>query len=137
MDFLMIELKDLNIINQGFFNIGSVRTKGLEFSIASDIIKSDNLNWNVAFNTTYIDQNISKIGINVPGFQGYLIGDNIAGGNGNKILINSVGYAPNSFFVYEQLYDANKRPIAGAYVDRNADGKIELLLIILLVCFLL
>ncbi|GGF00128.1 SusC/RagA family TonB-linked outer membrane protein [Flavobacterium limi] len=114
-----------NIRNQGFFNIGNVRTKGVEFSIQSDIVKSDNLNWNVAFNTTYIDQEISQLGITVPGFQGYLAGDNIAGGQGNRILINSVGYAPNSFFVYEQLYDADKRPIAGAYVDRNADGIID------------
>jgi iron complex outermembrane receptor protein len=44
---------------------------------------------------------------------------------GNNIQINSVGYAPNSFFVYEQLYDADQRPIQGAYVDRNADGKID------------
>jgi len=114
-----------NLRNQGFFNIGSVRTKGLEFNIQSDIVKTDNLTWNLAFNTTYIDQNISELGITVPGFQGYLTGDNISGGNGNKILINSVGFAPNSFFVYEQLYDANKRPIAGAYVDRNGDGKID------------
>ena len=114
-----------NLRNQGFFNIGSVQTKGVEFSIASDIVKNDNLTWNVAFNTTYIDQKISELGITVPGFQGYLAGDNIAGGNGNKILINTVDYAPNSFFVYEQLYDADKRPIAGAYVDRNVDGKID------------
>ena len=114
-----------NLRNQGFFNIGSVKTRGVEFSIASDIVKNDNLTWNLAFNTTYIDQKISELGITVPGFQGYLAGDNIAGGNGNKILINSVDYAPNSFFVYEQLYDANKKPIAGAYVDRNEDGKID------------
>jgi TonB-dependent starch-binding outer membrane protein SusC len=114
-----------NIRNQGFFNIGSVRTKGVEFSIQSDIVKTDNLTWNVAFNTTYIDQKISELGITVPGFQGYLSGDNIAGGNGNKIQINSVGFTPNSFFVYEQLYDSNKRPIAGAYADRNGDGKID------------
>ncbi|MEO8240132.1 MAG: TonB-dependent receptor [Flavobacterium sp.] len=114
-----------NIRNQGFFNIGSVRTKGVEFSIQSDIVKTDNVTWNVAFNTTYIDQKISELGITVPGFQGYLSGDNIAGGNGNKIQINSVGFTPNSFFVFEQLYDSNKRPIAGAYADRNGDGKID------------
>jgi iron complex outermembrane receptor protein len=45
----------------------------------------------------------------------------IAGGAGNNIQINSVGYAPNSF-LYEN-YDADQRPIQGAYVDRNADGK--------------
>ena len=114
-----------NLRNQGFFNVGSVRTKGVEFSIESDIVKNDNLTWNVAFNTTFIDQKISNLGITVPGFQGYLSGDNIAGGSGNKIQINSVGFAPNSFLVYEQLYDANKRPIQGAYVDRNQDGKID------------
>ena len=114
-----------NIRNQGFFNIGSVRTKGIEFNIQSDIVKTENLTWNLAFNTTYIDQKIDQLGITVPGFQGYFTGDDIAGGGGNKIQINSVGFTPNSFFVYEQLYDANKKPIAGAYVDRNNDGTLD------------
>lgn len=113
-----------NLRNQGFNNIGSLKTKGVEFSIQSDIVKNDNLTWNVAFNTTYINQKISNLGQTVPGFTGYSVGD-INGGSGNKIQINSVGYAPNSFFVFEQLYDANKRPIAGAYVDRNQDGNID------------
>lgn len=113
-----------NLRNQGFNNIGNLRTKGVEFSIQSDIVKNDNLTWNLAFNTTYINQKISNLGKTVEGFTGYAIGD-IKGGSGNKIQINSVGYAPNSFFVYEQLYDANKKPIAGAYVDRNNDGKID------------
>ncbi|KQB43481.1 TonB-linked outer membrane protein, SusC/RagA family [Flavobacterium daejeonense] len=113
-----------NLRNQGFFNIGSVRTKGIEFSIQSDVVKNENLTWNVAFNTTYIDQKITNLGRTVEGFTGYAVGD-IKGGSGNKIQINSVGYAPNSFFVYEQLYDANKKPIPGAYVDRNDDGKID------------
>lgn len=114
-----------NLRNQGFNNIGDLRTKGLEFSLQSDIIKKDDLTWNVAVNATYLDQKIESLGQTVEGFQGYEVGDNIKGGNGNKVLINTVGSAPNSFFVYEQLYDANKKPIAGAYVDRNGDGKID------------
>jgi len=114
-----------NLRNQGFNNIGNLRTKGLEFSLQSDIIKKDDFNWNVAVNATYLDQKIESLGQTVEGFQGYEVGDNIKGGNGNKVLINTVGFAPNSFFVYEQLYDANKKPIAGAYVDRNGDGKID------------
>lgn len=114
-----------NLRNQGFNNIGNLRTKGLEFSLQSDVVKNDNLTWNVAVNATYLDQKIESLGQSVPGFQGYEVGDNIQGGNGNKVLINTVGFAPNSFFVYEQLYDANKKPIAGAYVDRNGDGKID------------
>jgi TonB-linked SusC/RagA family outer membrane protein len=113
-----------NMRNQGFSNVGSVRTTGLEFSIESDIIKNDNFNWNLAFNTTFIKQEIMNLGVAVPGFQGYTTGG-IAGGTGNQIQINTVGYAPNTFYVYEQLYDANKRPIQGAYADRNGDGQIN------------
>jgi TonB-linked SusC/RagA family outer membrane protein len=114
-----------NLRNQGFNNIGNLRTKGLEFSLQSDVVKNDNLIWNVAVNATYLDQKIEDLGQSVPGFEGYEVGDNIKGGQGNKILINTVGFAPNAFFVYEQLYDANNKPIAGAYVDRNGDGKID------------
>ncbi|KIO53825.1 SusC/RagA family TonB-linked outer membrane protein [Flavobacterium hibernum] len=113
-----------NIRNQGYSNIGSVRTKGVEFNLQSDIIKNDKLTWNLAVNATYIDQKITDLGTNVPGFQGYITGDIIAGGTGNQVLIHSAGFAPNSFFVFEQLYDANKRPIQGAYADRNGDGAI-------------
>ena len=113
-----------NIRNQGYNNIGSVRTKGVEFNLQSDIVKTDNLNWNVAVNATYIDQKIADLGVTVPGFQGYITGDVIAGGTGNQVLIHSEGFAPNSFFVFEQLYDAKKKPIQGAYADRNGDGAI-------------
>ena len=35
------------------------------------------------------------------------------------------GYAPYTFYVYEQVYDADGQPIMGAYIDRNNDGKID------------
>jgi len=38
--------------------------------------------------------------------------------------MNSVGYAANSFFVYEQVYGTDGKPIEGMYVDRNGDGQI-------------
>jgi TonB-linked SusC/RagA family outer membrane protein len=114
-----------NLRNSGFSNIGKVTTNGVEFNINADVVKNDNLNWNVAFNTTYIQQEITNLGLTVPGFQGYVTGDNIAGGSNNKVKINTVGYNPGAFYVFEQLYDANKRPIQGAYVDRNDDGKID------------
>ena len=47
----------------------------------------------------------------------------MAGGVGNTIQVNTVGYAVRSFYVYEQVYDAAGNPIEGLYVDRNGDGK--------------
>lgn len=115
-----------NLRNQGYFNIGSVRTEGIEVSINTDIIKKENINWNVAFNSTFIKQKVTDLGITVDGFAGYTKGS-ITGGSGNQIQINTVGFTPNSFFVYEQLYDSNGKPIPGAYVDRNGDNVIDVL----------
>src|SRR5690606_6593527 len=44
---------------------------------------------------------------------------------GTLIQNNQVGFAPNSFFVFEQAYDANGQPLNGVYVDRNNDGVIN------------
>ena len=46
----------------------------------------------------------------------------IWGGVGNYIQINSVGYPVNSFYVSQQVYNTNGKPIEGLYVDRNGDG---------------
>jgi len=35
-----------------------------------------------------------------------------------------VGHPANSFYVYQQVYDENGKPVEGAFVDRNADGQI-------------
>lgn len=114
-----------NLRNSGFSNIGKVTTDGIEFNVNADIIKKENLSWNLDFNMAYINQEITDLGLTVPGFQGYETGDNIAGGSNNRVKINTVGFNPSSFYVYEQLYDTNKKPIQGAYVDRNGDGQID------------
>jgi iron complex outermembrane receptor protein len=49
----------------------------------------------------------------------------IGGGTGNSIGIHSVGYAPNSFFMYKQIYNKNGAPIEGLYEDINRDGIIN------------
>jgi iron complex outermembrane receptor protein len=56
-----------------------------------------------------------------PNYQGVFTGG-ISGGVGNNLQIHSVGFPANSFFVYEQVYDAAGIPIEGLYVDRNGDG---------------
>ena len=39
--------------------------------------------------------------------------------------IHSVGYAPSTFFVYKQKYDAAGKPLEGQYEDLNKDGVIN------------
>ena len=38
---------------------------------------------------------------------------------------HAVGFAASSFYVYEQIYDTNHKPIEGLYVDRNGDHVIN------------
>lgn len=109
-----------NLTNEGFRNFGNFTTKGLEFSVSYDIIRSDKFNWNANFNMFYNERKITALanGVDVP------TGD-IDGGGGNRIQVHSVGFIPNSFYVYEQVYGANGKPIEGVYVDRNQDGLIN------------
>ena len=74
-------------------------------------------------NATFNHNEITKLtNVFSPTYAGVPTG-NISGGVGNYIQVNSVGYAVNSFYVYEQVYDADGKPIEGLYVDRNHDGK--------------
>ena len=52
-------------------------------------------------------------------------GDKISRGNNTKVQVNKVGYPANSFYVYQQVYDENGKPIESEFVDRNGDGIIN------------
>ena len=40
----------------------------------------------------------------------------ISGGTGNTIQMHQVGYAPYTFYVYQQVYDEAGNPMEGVYV---------------------
>ncbi len=110
----------VNFSNQGLQNIGKLTTEGIEFSIGADIISSKNVNWNVSYNFTYINQEIDRLAFG----QDILLGG-IDGGTGNNVQIRRQGEAPIAFFTFAQVYDTNGRPIEGAYADLNDDGLIN------------
>ena len=102
-----------------------LRKAGIEFNINADIIKRENLVWNVGFNATYNKNKITKLTIgNDPNFKGNEFGG-IAGGTGTTLFINSVDFPKASFYVYKQVYDANGKPIDGLFEDLNRDGIIN------------
>lgn len=113
-----------NLSNFGPRNFGDMQIKGVELSINTDLIKKNDLNWNLNFNANYQDRKITATAVDGTGAPGFATGG-IAGGVGNTIQIHSTGYAPNSFWVYEQVYGTNGKPLEGVYVDRNGDGNID------------
>ncbi len=109
--------------NRNNKNIGEMETDGLEFLINVKAIKKENLTWDFSFNVAHYDPKITKFNDVA---EGYLIQTGgISGGTGNTIQAHMVGYTPSSFYVYQQAYGANGKPLEGVYVDRNGDGKID------------
>ena len=106
-----------NLAIFGPTNIGSLDTKGIDFGLNYQVIKNENLDLNFNYNITYNDVKIlSLFTDNQP--QGGV-------GLGGYVQTFSVGYSPFAFNVYQQVYDAQGKPIQGVYVDRNHDGVID------------
>ncbi|MDR1984825.1 MAG: TonB-dependent receptor [Prevotellaceae bacterium] len=113
-----------NFTNRIVKNIGNMDNRGVEFNINAYAIDKNDLRWELGFNITYNKRKITKLSLNddpTSDYKGVPTGD-ISGGTSNRIQIHSVGYAPNTFYVYKQLYDSNGKPIEGAYADLNGDG---------------
>ena len=106
-------------------NIGSMTNKGIEFSINARPIATKDLQWTVNFNLAYNKSEITKlVAFAEEGYRGSLQGST-GGDGGQQPQIHQEGYAPYTFYVYEQVYDNDGKPLEGVYVDRNGDGVID------------
>ncbi len=114
--------------NQLTRNVGNMTDQGVDFSIDATVVKTRDLAWQVGFNVAYNQFKITNLSVSQDSLaqsSSSLAVGGIAGGTGNTIQEHSVGYTPYSFFVYQQVYNANGKPIEGLYVDQNRDGIIN------------
>ncbi len=132
VDFYFRESRDLintipipagsNFNNFLTTNVGNLENRGLEVTLNAKAIKTTNLTWDLGLNLSHNKNKITKLtATDDPNYQGVNVGG-ISGGVGNTVQNNNVGFAQNSFFVFQQIYDANGRPIEGFYVDRTGNG---------------
>lgn len=114
-----------NLSNQLFTNVGNLENRGLEIGLNAIPVQNDNFSWQTNFNISFFENKITKLFLSDdPSSPGSPTGG-ISGGVGNTIQINSVGNEVNAFYVFKQIYDAQGRPIEGAYVDINGDGVVN------------
>lgn len=106
-----------NFSNSIVQNIGNLRIQGLEFTTNVDVFRKEDFNLNFNFNATFLDREITELAFGQDVTTG-----GIAGGTGNFIQLFREGEAPNSFYVFKQLRDAQGNFIEGAYVDLNGDN---------------
>jgi iron complex outermembrane receptor protein len=116
-----------NFTNKILTNVGNMNNKGVEFSINTIAIQKEDANLNIGVNFTYNKNEITNLSL--PGTDGTkspgIETGGIGGGVGNNIQIHTVGYSRNTFYVYQQVYNAAGKPVEGVYVDQNKDGIIN------------
>lgn len=113
-----------NLKNYLTTNIGNLENTGVEFEINTIPVETRDWNWRLGANVAWNKNKITKLTAVESDKSGMETGG-ISGGVGNNIQMHQVGYPTSSFYVYEQVYDADGRPIEGAYVDRNGDGAVN------------
>jgi len=107
-------------------NIGSLENKGIEFSINTIPVRTEDFTWDLGGNFTYNTSEITSLygqSTNA-NFKGIEVG-RIQGGTGNNISVHAVGETPFTFLPLKQVYDESGKPIEGLYEDLNRDGTIS------------
>ena len=114
-----------NFSNKETINIGSMTDKGIDFNINLIPVRNKDWDWEIGFNASYNQFKITNLTlVPEPNFIGNATGG-ISGGTGNNVQIDAVGSAPNTFYLYQQVYDSKGNPIEGLNVDQNRDGIIN------------
>jgi TonB-dependent starch-binding outer membrane protein SusC len=132
IDYYYRETKDLlanvavasgaNFVNEITTNVGNIRSQGVELTLNTTPIRTNNLTWDFGVNYTYNKAEITNLLKNPdPNFKGQEV-SGISGGTGNRIGMHAVGYSPFTYRVYKQIYNGNGKPIEGLYEDINRDG---------------
>ena len=109
-------------------NIGSMRNRGLEFTLSAKVLQGsaenrNSLRWTADVTAAHNSNELLTITPFGGAAQQILTGG-IAGGVGQTIQVLRPGEPINSFYVYKQLYQ-NGKPVEGSYKDINNDGVVN------------
>ena len=109
-----------NYDNAMLLNAGELENKGIEVAISGKPIVTKDWFLELGVNAAYNKNEVKEL------YGGRdMIEAGLTVGMQKNLTYHKVGQPANSFWVYQQVYDAAGRPIQGAYVDRNADGNID------------
>lgn len=107
-----------NIVVQ---NIGSLNNKGVELMLNWKPVSTSDVTWDLTYNITYNRNKITKLtAVDEEGY--YVAAGGIFQGSAQAHI---VGFPAYSYYVFQQVYDNNGKPIEGLYVDRNGDHQIN------------
>ena len=115
-----------NLTNFLNANIGDLENLGAELEINAVPVETKDWSWTVGFNAAYNKTVITRLTSDDEREDYYGVDTGgISGGSGNTVQVHQTGQAPNSFYVYKQVYDTDGNPIEGAYADLNGNGSTD------------
>ena len=105
-------------------NVGSLRNYGLELSFDVKPVVTKDFTWDLTYNVGWNKNEVRSL---KAGEQDWVWNEstNAAGGTDVRIQRFKVGQPVNAFYVFQQVYDENGKPIEGVYVDRDGNGQIN------------
>lgn len=104
-------------------NVGNISSKGVEITVSTTPIETDDWTWDISANATYQTTEITNLRLND---RAESPNTPVGAIESHYVQVLSEGYAPYSYYVYKQIYDEKTgRPIEGLYADLNGDGVID------------
>lgn len=107
-------------------NMGSLENYGVEFTLDAKPIVTKDFTWDLSYNFGWNHNEITELrGGEGDDYYQWNTSNTISRGNSTYLQVQKVGEPMNSFFVYQQVYDKDGKPLEGDFVDRNGDGIIS------------
>lgn len=110
--------------NEMNINVGSMKNIGVEFAINAKPVVNKNFTWTIDYNIAWNKNEITKLN-NSDDPNSFVSVGGISGGTNNKVQAHKVGFPAYTYYLFEQVYDANGKPIEGEFVDQNGNGSID------------
>ena len=127
IDFYKRKTKDLltvatypvgsNLSNRGPQNLGDLENIGIEFNLLTKPVVTQDFTWTSNFNVAWNKNKVTCLAEGADSTTGNI-------GTAGDIQKHQEGFPAFSFWVYEQVYNADGTPVEGVFVDRNGDGAI-------------
>lgn len=101
-------------------NVGDLENNGVEVTLNAIPVTTKDFTWNFGFNFARNENKLTRLLlVDDPGYNGVPAG-NV--GVGQFIQNQQVGYPINSFWVMQQVYGQDGKPIEGLYVNRSGEN---------------
>jgi len=106
----------MNYDNAMLLNAGELENMGIEVALVGRPVQTKDWYLELGINGAYNHNVVKEL------YGGRdMIEAGMTVGMQKNVTYHKVGQPANSFWVYQQVYDENGRPVQGLYVDRNGD----------------